>query len=109
MLRRACAKTKTLATLPASCARGWICAVAFAVVAVILLLTVIGNTTTGGANTPEAPLDPLNVFCDMELHESEPELVVPVQDNMPLTARGFWVNRSVQEGQDMEELASLYV
>src|SRR5260370_870772 len=57
MFEGACANTKMLAVVPTSCARGWICAVAFAVVGVTLAVTVIGKT--GGGATPVAVKAPL--------------------------------------------------
>src|SRR6185369_4400226 len=43
-LSGACANTKTLACVPTSCARGWICALAEAVVELTLPVTSMGNT-----------------------------------------------------------------
>jgi hypothetical protein len=45
----ASAKTNTLPCVPTSCGRYWICALAVAVVGVMLEVTVIGNTGGGSS------------------------------------------------------------
>jgi hypothetical protein len=61
-LAGACANTNTLSLLPTSWGRGWNCALAFAVVAVMLLVTVSGKTGVG--RTTLAVNVPVSVIVD---------------------------------------------
>src|SRR5438128_2595218 len=56
MLRGAWTNTNTLAVVPTSCGRGWICAVTFAVAGVTMAVTVIGKTGGGAMLALNVPL-----------------------------------------------------